>query len=140
MLASVLGVALKRGDDLVLLTIREGNGRNDRDLLFLVELLVQFSVLGANLLDVNETLVFSKDSQEVDCGIAERSSLSEGLVEQSHFFGTDTAILSEEAERLAMTIELLQVHHILVYVEEGVVLGGSGEENACIATLDRVLL
>jgi len=59
LLASVLGVALKRSDDLMLLTIGERNGRNDRDLLFLVELLVKFSVLGANLLDINETLVFS---------------------------------------------------------------------------------
>jgi len=59
LLASVLGVALKRSDDLMLLTIGERNGRNDRDLLFLVELLVKFSVLGANLLDINETLVLS---------------------------------------------------------------------------------
>jgi len=75
----------------------------------------------------------------VDCGIAKRSSLFEGLVEQSDFFSTNTAILSEVTERLAMTVELLQIHHILVYVEEGVLLGGSREKNASIATLDRVL-
>ena len=124
----------------MLLTIRERSGRDDRDFLFFVELLVKLSVLGANLLKINETLVLCKNSQEVDCGFAERSSLSEGLVEQSDFFGTDTAILSEETERLTMTVEFLQVHHVFVYIKERVFLRSSGEEDACVATFDRIFL
>jgi len=140
LLALVQGVGLKRRDDLRLLGGRQSRGRDDGDLLLLVELLVQLGVLGANLFDVEKTLVLSENGQEMESSLTERSSFSEGLVELIDFFGSDATILGEETEGIAVTVQFMKVLRVFVHSEEGIVLGGSGEQNARVAALNGIFL
>lgn len=114
--------------------------RDDSDFLLLVELLVKLLVLLTNVLNEDETLVLGQHGQEVMSDIVEGSGLPKGLVKKSDFLNADTSVLGELTEDLGVSVELGQVHHILIDLEEGVVLGGSCEEHVGVATLDSVLV
>jgi hypothetical protein len=60
-LTRVLGVSLERAEHFALLSCVKLLGRDNGNLLFLIELLVQFLVLARNLLDADEAFVFSQD-------------------------------------------------------------------------------
>ena len=64
--------------------------RNNRDFLFLVELLVEFLVLASNVLNKDQALVLSQHGQEVVRNIMELGGLRQGFVQQGDLFDTDT--------------------------------------------------
>lgn len=64
--------------------------RNNRDFLFLVELLVEFLVLASNVLNKDQALVLSQHRQEVVRNIMELGGLRQGFVQQGDLFDTDT--------------------------------------------------
>lgn len=115
-------------------------GRNDGDLLLLVELLVQLLVFAGDVLDVDQTLVLSQHGQEVHGAGVEWGDGFEGLVKFTDFFQADTAVFGELSEHLGVGVEFGKVHHVLVHVEESGLLGGSGEQNVGVATFDGVFI
>ena len=140
MLANVKGVSLEGINDLNLLVLSEVSGRDDRDLLLLVELLVQLAVLLGDLVELAETLVLGEDSQELVSDFAECSSLCEGLIELADFFGANTAILGKEAEHLRVLVDSLQEAHVLEALEKIIVLRSSGEKDTSVAASNSILL
>ena len=136
----VSGVGFKGREDLVSLGAGKLSSRDNCDFLLLVELSVQLLELLSNLLNEHKSLVLSKNSQEVDSGIGEGSSLEESLVEQFDFLLANTSVLGELTELLGVNIQLAEVGHVLVDVVESASLGGSGEENGSVSALDGVFL
>ena len=65
----------------------------------------------------------------MNCSAAEGCSILKSLVEHSHFLGADAAILSEEAELLAVLVDLIKVHQVLVHCEKVAILRGGSEEH-----------
>ena len=100
LLARVLGVGLKGGNDLRLLVVAELRGGDDGDLLLLVELLVELGVLLSDHVKSVEALVLGEDGEELEGSFGEWSGLLEGLVELADLVGADTTVLGEEAEHL----------------------------------------
>lgn len=140
LLALVLGVGLERAEDLLLLLSGEAVGREDGDLLLLVELLIELGVLVGNLLDEHETLVLSKDLNEADGDLVEITGLLQALVELLDLLEANTSVLGEELEGLGVAVELGQELHVLVHFIEGACLRSGGEEHGGVAARDGVLL
>ena len=81
-----------------------------------------------------------KDLQEFDSQWMEGSNTLKSLIELSHFLGTDTSVLSEHTEGLAVRVKSTQVLHVFEHVVEMAILGCSGEKNASIAPLNCIFL
>ena len=60
---------------------------------------------------------------------AEGSCVLESLVKHSDFLGANAAIFSEEAELLAVLVDLCEVHQVLIHGEEVAILRGGREEH-----------
>lgn len=118
----------------------ELGGRDDGDLLLLVELLVELGVLVGDVVEAVETLVLVQHLDESLGGSADTSNFLEDLVELSNLLRSDALVLSEESEHVAVLVDLLEVVHILVDVVEVAVHGGSGEEYAGVTALNGVFL
>lgn len=127
--ALVLGVCLEAAEDLVLLILVELVGRDDSDLLLLVELLVELAVLLSNLLDEHKALVLSEHLDEAEGHLVEVASLLKASVEQLDFLDTDTSVEGEHLEGLRVGVELTEELHVFVDVVEGTFLRGGGEEH-----------
>ena len=140
LLAGVLGVGLEGGDNLRLLVGVELRGRDDGDLLLLVELLVELGVLVRDAVEAVETLVLVQHLDESLSGSADTSNFLKDLVELSNLLRSDALVLSEESEHLAVLVDLLEVAHILEDVVEVAVHGGSGEEYAGVTAINGVFL
>ena len=140
LLALVLWVGRECGHDLLLLISCQLLRRDDGDLLFLVELLVELRVLLSDLRNEVETLVLSKNRHELEGSVAEGSRLAESLVQLGDFSTTDSTVLGEETELLTVPVQLADVLEILVHAKEVTILRGSGEEDAGVTSLDSVLL
>ena len=130
LLALVLRICLQSRNDLRLLVIGEISGRDDRDLLLLVELLVQLGVLFGDVVDLVQALILRQDGQETHGSVAKGRRLLEGDVELGDLFLADATILGEQAELLAIFVDLLHEAQVFVHVVEVAVLRGCGEENA----------
>jgi len=120
---SVLRVSLKSRKHLRLLVIVQWLSRNDSDFLLLVKLLVEFLVFNSDVFQRVKTLILRQHSQEVDSALVERSNRQKSLIHFSDFAQANTTILCEETERLAVSVELGQVHQVFVDVEESAFLG-----------------
>ena len=140
LLALVLRVGRECGHHLLLLISCQLLRRDDGDLLFLVELLVELRVLLGDLRNEVETLVLSKNRHELEGSVAEGSRLAESLVQLGDFGTTNSAVLGEETELLTVPVQLADVLEILVHAKEVTILRGSGEEDAGVTSLDSVLL
>ena len=114
--------------------------RDDGDLLLLVELLIKLGVFLTNGLDEGESLVFGQNLEELNGKWVEIGDALQSLVELGDFLHTDSCVLGEKLETLRVVVEALDVGHILVDGVEGFLLGGGGEENGGISSLDGVLL
>ena len=140
LLAGVLGVGLEGGDNLRLLVGVELRGRDDGDLLLLVELLVELGVLVGDAVEAVETLVLVQHLNESLGGSADTSNFLKDHVELSNLLRSDALVLSEESEHFAVLVDLLEVAHILEDVVEVAVHGGSGEEYAGVTAINGVFL
>ena len=96
--SGVQWVGLESGKNLVLLTAVEGLGRDDGDLLLLVKSSVELDVSVNNSLDVDKSLTFSQDFEELDGQWVESSNALESFIEFSHFNLTNTSVLGEGLE------------------------------------------
>ncbi len=139
-LALVLGVGLEGCEDLLLFLSGEAVSRNDGDLLFLVELLIELGVLLSDLLDEHEALVLGEDLDEADGHVVEVTGLAQACVEGADLLAADTCVLGEHLEALAVGVDLAKEFHVFEHTVKGAVLGGSGEKDGCIAAWDGVLL
>jgi len=139
-LTGILWVGLEGREDLGLLAGAQGVSRDDGDLLLLVELLIKLSVFLSDGLDEGESLVLSQNLQELNSKWVEIGDTLQSIVEFGDFLDTDTSVLGEKLETLGVIIEALDIGHIFVDGEEGFLLGGGGEENGGISSLDGVLL
>ena len=63
------------------------------------------------------------------CGAAEGSSVLESLVECGYFLGANATVLGEEAELLAVLVDLCKVHQVLINCEKVAILRGGREEH-----------
>ena len=63
------------------------------------------------------------------CGAAEGSSVLESLVECGYFLGANATVLGEEAELLAVLVDLCNVRQVLVHREKVTILRGGREEH-----------
>jgi len=138
--AFVLGVLLEGEENLVSLSVVQLIGRDNSDLLFLVELRVQFLVLLSNLLNENKSLVLSEHCQEVHSEVGEGGGLQKSVVQKFDFLSADTLVLGEHTEVLAVGVQLAKVNHILKHVVKGSLLGGGNEKNAGVSAFDGVFL
>lgn len=139
LLVGVRRVRFEGGENLGLLRAGQLLGRDDGDLLFFVEKLVELLVLQGDVVDLSKALVFGEHGHEVDSQIVERRGLKHNLVELLDFLSTNTGVLSEQTEVFRGIVKLSEVHHIFVDVVESFFLGGGAEKNASVATLDGVL-
>ena len=138
--AFVLRVGLERSHHLLLLDFGELRSRDNGDLLLLVEFTVQLNVPLRDLANEYETFVLGQHGQEVHRDGVELSSLLEDAVEVLDFLFADTTVLGEEFEVFGVLVELTEVNHVFVDVEESGVVGSGGEKNTGIATFNSVLL
>jgi hypothetical protein len=139
-LALVLGVGLESSEDLLLLISRETVGRDDGDLLLLVELLVKLGVLLSYFLNEHEALVLSEDFDEADGDLVEVASLLKASIEGADLLHTNTGILSEQLEALTVSVELTEELHVFVNIVESSLLRSSCEENSSVSAWDGVFL
>jgi hypothetical protein len=125
---------------LLLLVGGEAVGGNHSDLLFFVELLIELGVLLGNLLDEHQALVLGEDLDEADGHLVEVTGLAQTCVEGADLLATDTGILCELLEAFTVGIELSNEFHVFEYIVKSSLLGGSCEEDGCIAAWDGILL
>ena len=71
---------------------------------------------------------------------AEGCSILESCVELGHFLGANAAILGEEAELLAVPVNLCKVHQVLVDGEKMAILRGGREENSRVTAFNSIFL
>ena len=138
--AGVLWIGFEGSEDLAPLVFSKVLSRDDCHFFFFVELLVQLGVLLRDLTDEDKTLVFGKDLKEGKGGSTEWSGLLKSTVKLCNFFGTDSCVLSEHTEGLAVRVKSTQVLHVFEHVVEMAILGCSGEKNASIAPFNCIFL
>jgi hypothetical protein len=102
-------------------------------------LLIELLVLLSDFLNEHESLVLSKDFNELDGDWVEiSSSIEESLIEKLDFFHANTSVLSELLEALRVIIKLTKEHHIFKHIVETFLLRSSGEKNCSISAWDSV--
>jgi hypothetical protein len=84
--------------NLVLLSAGESIGRDDGDLLLLVQSFVELDVSVGDASDISKSLIFSQDFQELDGQWMESSNALESSVELSHLSLTNSCVLGELLE------------------------------------------
>jgi len=140
LLVFVLGVGLEGSEDLVLLGGGELLGRDNGDLLLLVEGLVELGVLGGNEVQVGESLVLGEDLDELDGEGVEIGKRLQSLVELLDFLGANACVLRELLERLRVLVQLLEVGEVLVDRVQSLLLRGGREEHSGVPALNSVVL
>lgn len=136
-LAGVGGVSLEGFKHLAFLGTAEGLGRDNGDLLLLVEGSVVSSVLVGDFLDEVKTLVFDKDFHESEGSGVEGGSLKEGSVKLFDFMLSNTLVIGEHSEVFRVLMEVSNVRHVLVDGVEGFSLRSSSEEDGSVSTLNH---
>lgn len=139
LLVGVGRVGLEGSENLGLLRAGQLLSRDDGDLLFFVEKLVELLVLQSDVVDLSKALVLGENSHEVDSQIVERRGLEHNLVELLDLFAANTGVLSEQTEVFRGIVKLSKVHHVFVHVVKSFLLGGGGEKDASVAALNGVL-
>lgn len=105
LLSFIRWVSLESREDFTSLIGSEFGCCDDGNLLFLVDLRVELGILLGDFVDEDETLVFSKNLDELHGRCAEWSSLLEASDKFGDFVFTDTTILGEHAEAFAVLVE-----------------------------------
>jgi len=102
--------------------------------------LVKLAVSIGNLTNVDESLVLGQHLEELEGDIAEWSGGLESLVKLLDLLGSDSLVLSEESEGLAVGEELLKIFDILENVVELALSGGVSEKNTGVSAFDSIFL
>jgi hypothetical protein len=123
-----------------LLTAGKSLGRDDDDLLLLVQSLVKLDVSISNSFDISKSLIFSKDFQELDGQWVESSNGLECSIELSHLSLADSCVLGELLECIRCFVECLNVNNILIDCVKSFLLGGSSEKDSGISSLNSVII
>lgn len=140
LLALVLWVSLKGGEDFATLRVVQLLSGNDGDLLLSIQFLVQLLVPIGNTTNIGESLVLGQNLEEFHGKRLEISNRAQSLVEKSDFLSTDTSVLSELFESLRVLVQRLKVNNILINGEKGTFGGSRREEDGGISTLNSVFL